>query len=61
MLFSIETEFDRICNLVSKTELRCNPRAKKKMLQMRRTLEQITKFIRERDKKSTDKSEKKIT
>lgn len=45
MTTALETEFYRICNLVSQEELRRNPRAKKKMLQMRQTLSALVRLF----------------
>lgn len=37
MIIPLETEFNRICNLVSDAEIRRNPRVKKKLIQMKKT------------------------
>jgi len=45
MIVALEVEFNRLCNLLSQDELRRNPRAKKKMLQMRQTLIQLARLF----------------
>ena len=41
MMIPIETEFDRLFRLTSKEELAKNTRLKKKMLQIRQTIEDL--------------------
>lgn len=57
MIIALETEFDRLCNLISEDEIRRNPRVKKKVQQMRQTLLMLARLFNVK-KKITEKPQR---